>query len=160
MKHKSESSSFLKIIPLLKEVSPPDELKQHEYEIQSTFKLKEDNPLQINSYNQLNFPSLSGIKQKYKEILILFVLWTVKLHILHSENVPFLVANAVSLLFIPSILLFLPMQDMTLMVAKVSPISFPSLLIKLNFNELFLSAQGVSILDFTFFTGSRSNWPI
>ena len=46
------------------------------------------------------------------------------------------------------------------MVAKVSPISFPSLLIKLNFNELFLSAQGVSILDFTFFTGSRSNWPI
>ena len=97
---------------MLKEVSPPDELKQHEYEIQSTFKLKEDNPLQINSYNQLNFPSLSGIKQKYKEILILFVLWTVKLHILHSENVPFLVANAVSLLFIPSILLFLPMQDM------------------------------------------------
>lgn len=81
----------------------------------------------------------------------MFVLWALKLHILHSENVPFLVANAVSLLFIPSILLSLPMQDMTLMVAKGSPVSFPSLLIKLNFNELFLSAQGVFILDFTFF---------
>ena len=53
-----------------KEVAISNKLKDHAYEQQNTFELKEDNASQKNCLNQLGLHSLSCIKQEYQESLI------------------------------------------------------------------------------------------
>ena len=60
--------NFLKISPVQNEVLPYDKLQDHAYN--SLFRLKKDNPSQINFQNQLSHPSLSHIEQEYKESFI------------------------------------------------------------------------------------------
>ena len=63
--------SFLEISPVQKEVLLSHKLRDHAYEYQNPFELKEDNPSQRNCQNQLSHPSLShDIEQECQESLI------------------------------------------------------------------------------------------
>ena len=62
--------SFLEISPVQKEVLLSHKLRDHAYEYQNPFELKEDNLSQRNCQNQLGHPSLSHIEQECKESLI------------------------------------------------------------------------------------------
>ena len=53
-----------------KEVLLSHKLRDHAYEYQNPFELKEDNLSQRNYQNQLNHPGLSHIEQEYLESLI------------------------------------------------------------------------------------------
>ena len=62
--------SFLEITPMQKEVLLSHKLRDHAYDQQNPFGLKEDNPSQINCQNQFNQPGLSHIEQEFQENLI------------------------------------------------------------------------------------------
>ena len=59
--------SFLEISPVQKEVLLSHKLRDHAYEYQNPFELKEDNPSQRNCQNQLSHPSLSHIARMSRE---------------------------------------------------------------------------------------------
>ena len=62
--------SFLEISPVRKEVLLSHKLRDHAYEYQNPFELKEDNLSQRNCQNQLSHPGLSHIEQECQENLI------------------------------------------------------------------------------------------
>ena len=62
--------SFLEISPVQKEVLLSHRLRDHAYEYQNPFKLKEDNLSQRNYQNQLSHPGLSHTGQECQESLI------------------------------------------------------------------------------------------
>ena len=62
--------SFPEISPVQKEVLLSHKLRDHAYEYQNPFELKEDNLSQRNCQNQLSHPSLSHIEQECQESLI------------------------------------------------------------------------------------------
>ena len=62
--------SFLEISPVQKEVLLSHKLRDHAYEYQNPFGLKEDNLSQRNCQNQLSHPGLSHIEQEYQETFI------------------------------------------------------------------------------------------
>ena len=62
--------SFLEISPVQKEVLLSHKLRDHAYEYQNPFELKEDNLSQRNCQNQLSHPGLSHIEQECHESLI------------------------------------------------------------------------------------------
>ena len=62
--------SFLEISPVQKEVLLSHKLRDHAYEYQNPFELKEDNLSQRNCQNQLSHPGLSHTKQECQESLI------------------------------------------------------------------------------------------
>ena len=62
--------SFLEISPAQKEVLLSHKLRDHAYEYQNAFKLKEDNLSQRNGQNQLNHLGLSHTEQECQESLI------------------------------------------------------------------------------------------
>ena len=62
--------SFLEISPVQKEVLLSHKLRDHAYEYQNPFGLKEDNLSQRNCQNQLSHPSLSHTEQESQESLI------------------------------------------------------------------------------------------
>ena len=64
-----------------KEVLLSYKLRDHAYEYQNPFELKEDNLSQRNCQNQLSYPGLSHTKQKCQESLI-----HEKIHIEQSSN--------------------------------------------------------------------------
>ena len=55
--------SFLEISPMQKEVLLSHKLRDHAYEYQNPFELKEDNLSQRNCQSQLSHPSLSHTEQ-------------------------------------------------------------------------------------------------
>ena len=61
--------SFLEINPVQKEVLLSHKLRDHAYEYQNPFELKEDNLSQRNCQNQLSHPGLSHIKQECQKSL-------------------------------------------------------------------------------------------
>ena len=61
--------SFLEISPEQKEDLPSHKLRDHAYEYQNPFGLKEDNLSQRNCQNQLSHPGLSKIEQECQESL-------------------------------------------------------------------------------------------
>ena len=62
--------SFLEISPVRKEVLLSHKLREHAYEYQNPFGLKEDNLSQRNCQNQLSHRGLSHIEQECQENLI------------------------------------------------------------------------------------------
>ena len=62
--------SFLKISPRQKEVLLSDKLRDHAYEYQNPFELKEDNLSQRNCQNQLSHQGLSHTEQECQKSLI------------------------------------------------------------------------------------------
>ena len=62
--------SFLEISPMQKEVLLSHKLRDHAYEYQNLFELKEDNLSQRNCQNQLSHPGLSHTEQECQESLI------------------------------------------------------------------------------------------
>ena len=62
--------SFLEISPVQKEVLLSHKLRDHAYEYQNPFELKEDNLSQRNCQNQLSHPGLSHTEQECQESLI------------------------------------------------------------------------------------------
>ena len=62
--------SFLEISPVQKEVLLSHKLRDHAYEYQNPFELKEDNLPQRNCQNQLSHPGLSHTEQECQESLI------------------------------------------------------------------------------------------
>ena len=62
--------SFLEISPVQKEVLLSHKLRDHAYEYQNLFGLKEDNLSQRNCQNRLSHPGLSHTEQEYQESLI------------------------------------------------------------------------------------------
>ena len=62
--------SFLEISPVQKEVLLSHKLKDHAYEYQNPFELKEGNLSERNRQNQLRHPSLSHTEQECQESLI------------------------------------------------------------------------------------------
>ena len=62
--------SFLEISPEQKEDLPSHKLRDHAYEHENPFRLKEDNLSQRNCQNQLSYPGLSHIEQECQESLI------------------------------------------------------------------------------------------
>ena len=62
--------SFLEISPVRKEVLLSHKLRDHAYEYQNPFELKEDNLSQRNCQNQSSHPGLSHIEQECQENLI------------------------------------------------------------------------------------------
>ena len=62
--------SFLEMSPVQKEVLLSHKLRDHAYEYQNPFKLKEDNLSQRNCQNQLSHPGLSHTEQECQESLI------------------------------------------------------------------------------------------
>ena len=62
--------SFLEINSVKKEVLPSHKLRDHGYEYQNPFELKEDNLSQRNCQNQLSHPGLSHTEQECQESLI------------------------------------------------------------------------------------------
>ena len=62
--------SFLERRPVQKEVLPSHVLRDHAYEYQNAFGLKEDNLSQRNCQNQLSYPGFSLTEQKYQKGLI------------------------------------------------------------------------------------------
>ena len=63
--------SFLEISPVQKEVLLSHKLRDHAYEYQNPFKLKEDNLSQRNCQKQLSHPGLTHTEQERQESLIL-----------------------------------------------------------------------------------------
>ena len=61
--------SFLEISPMQKEVLLSHKLRDHAYEYQNPFELKEDNLSQRNYQNQLSHPDLSHTEQECQESL-------------------------------------------------------------------------------------------
>ena len=61
--------SFLEINPMQKEVLLSHKLRDHAYEYQNPFGLKEDNLSQRNCQNQLSHPGLSHTEQECQESL-------------------------------------------------------------------------------------------
>ena len=61
--------SFLEISPVQKEVLLSHKLRDHAYEYQNPFELKEDNLSQRNCQNQLSHPGLSYTEQGCQESL-------------------------------------------------------------------------------------------
>ena len=59
--------SFLEISPVQKEVLLSHKLRDHAYEYQNPFELKEDNLSQRNCQNQLSHPGLSHIVQECQD---------------------------------------------------------------------------------------------
>ena len=62
--------SFLEISPVQNEVLPSHKLRDHAYEYENPFRLKEDNLPQRNCQNQLSHLGLSHIEQECQESLI------------------------------------------------------------------------------------------
>ena len=62
--------SFLEISPVQKEVLLSHKLRDHAYEYQNPFGLKEDNLSQRNCQNQLSHPGLSHTEQERQKSLI------------------------------------------------------------------------------------------
>ena len=62
--------NFLEISPVEKEVLLSHKLRDHAYEYQNPFKLKEDNLSQRNCQNQLSHPGLSNTEQERQGSLI------------------------------------------------------------------------------------------
>ena len=62
--------SFLDTSPMQKEVLLSHKLRDHAYEYQNPFELKEDNLSQRNCQNQLSHPGLSHTEQECQESLI------------------------------------------------------------------------------------------
>ena len=62
--------SFLEISPMQKEVLLSHKLRDHVYEYQNPFELKEDNLSHRNCQNQLSHPGLSHTEQECQESLI------------------------------------------------------------------------------------------
>ena len=62
--------SFLEMSPVQKEDLPSHKLRDHAYEYQNLFRLKEDNLSQRNCQNQLSHPGWSHIEQACQESLI------------------------------------------------------------------------------------------
>ena len=61
---------FLEISSIQKEVLPWHKLRDHAYEYENPFELKEDNLSQINCQNQLSHPGLFHLQQECLESLI------------------------------------------------------------------------------------------
>ena len=62
--------SFREISPMQNEVLPSHKLRDHAYEYQNPFGLKEDNLSQRNCQNQLSHSGLSHTEQECQESLI------------------------------------------------------------------------------------------
>ena len=60
--------SFLEIRPVQKEVLLSHKLRDHAYEYQNPFELKEDNLSQRNCQNQLNHPGLSHKSKNVRRV--------------------------------------------------------------------------------------------
>ena len=62
--------SFLEIRAVQKEILPSNKLRDHAYEYENPFRLKEDNLSQRNCQNQLSHLGISHVEQECKESLI------------------------------------------------------------------------------------------